>query len=87
MTARTCKFMLMKLYYSNCFPYSEMFFDSSVHGRGMSFGLPRHLALASVTFWPYTSCVHEYGSSVGIVADYVLDGRGSIPDRGRGFFL
>jgi hypothetical protein len=27
------------------------------------------------------------GSSVSIVSDYGLDGRGSIPDRGRGFFL
>jgi hypothetical protein len=29
----------------------------------------------------------ELGSSVGIVSDYGLDGRGSIPDKGRGFFL
>jgi hypothetical protein len=29
----------------------------------------------------------EGGSSVSIVSDYGLDGRGSIPDRGRGFFL
>jgi hypothetical protein len=27
------------------------------------------------------------GSSVSVVSDYGLDGRGSIPDRGRGFFL
>jgi hypothetical protein len=27
------------------------------------------------------------GSSVSIVSDYGLDDRGSIPDRGRGFFL
>jgi hypothetical protein len=27
------------------------------------------------------------GSSVGTVPDYGLDGRGSIPDTGRGFFL
>jgi hypothetical protein len=27
------------------------------------------------------------GSSVSIVSDYGLDYRGSIPDRGRGFFL
>jgi hypothetical protein len=27
------------------------------------------------------------GSSVTIVTDYGLDGRGSILDRGRGFFL
>jgi hypothetical protein len=27
------------------------------------------------------------GSSVGIVSDYGLDGRGSVPDRGTGFFL
>jgi hypothetical protein len=27
------------------------------------------------------------GSSVGIVSDYGLDDRGSIPDRGRGFFF
>jgi hypothetical protein len=26
-------------------------------------------------------------SSVSTVSDYGLDGRGSIPDRGRGFFL
>jgi hypothetical protein len=29
----------------------------------------------------------EPGSSVSIVSDHGLDGRGSIPDRGRGFFL
>jgi hypothetical protein len=29
----------------------------------------------------------EPGGSVGAVSDYGLDGRGSIPDRGRGFFL
>jgi hypothetical protein len=29
----------------------------------------------------------EPGSSVSIVSDYGLDGRVSIPDRGRGFFL
>jgi hypothetical protein len=27
------------------------------------------------------------GSSVNILSDYGLDDRGSIPDRGRGFFL
>jgi hypothetical protein len=27
------------------------------------------------------------GSSVSTVSDYGLDGRGSVPDRGRGFFL
>jgi hypothetical protein len=27
------------------------------------------------------------GSSVSIVTDYGLDDRGSIPDRGRGFFF
>jgi hypothetical protein len=27
------------------------------------------------------------GSSVSIVSDYGLDDRGSIPDRGRGFFF
>jgi hypothetical protein len=31
--------------------------------------------------------VLELASSVSIVSDYGLDGRGSIPDRGRGFFL
>jgi hypothetical protein len=30
---------------------------------------------------------NELGSSVSIVSDYTLDGRGSIPDRGGGFFL
>jgi hypothetical protein len=29
----------------------------------------------------------EPGSSVSIVSDYGLDDQGSIPDRGRGFFL
>jgi hypothetical protein len=29
----------------------------------------------------------SWGSSVSIVSDYGLDSRGSIPDRGRGFFL
>jgi hypothetical protein len=28
-----------------------------------------------------------HGSSVGIVSDYGLDDRGSIPDRGKGFFF
>jgi hypothetical protein len=31
--------------------------------------------------------IYEPGSSVGIRSDYELDGQGSIPDRGRGFFL
>jgi hypothetical protein len=30
---------------------------------------------------------YDTGSSVGTVSDNGLDGRGSIPDRGRGFFL
>jgi hypothetical protein len=34
-----------------------------------------------------TTCVVSRGSSVGAVSDYGLDGRGSILDRGRGFFL
>jgi hypothetical protein len=29
----------------------------------------------------------SHGSSVSVVSDYGLDDRGSIPDRGRGFFL
>jgi hypothetical protein len=29
----------------------------------------------------------EPGTSGSIVSDYELDDRGSIPDRGRGFFL
>jgi hypothetical protein len=31
--------------------------------------------------------IRSWGSSVSIVSDYGLDDRGSIPDRGRGFFL
>jgi hypothetical protein len=31
--------------------------------------------------------VTSRGSSVSIVSDYGLDGRGTIPDRGTGFFL
>jgi hypothetical protein len=53
-------------------------------------------------FWSYIRCRHEYvflillqdehdkvsrGSSVSIVTDYGLNDRGSIPDRGRGFFF
>jgi hypothetical protein len=30
---------------------------------------------------------YKCGSSGSIVSDYGLDDRGSIPDRGRGFFL
>jgi hypothetical protein len=33
------------------------------------------------------SAVTESGSLVSIVPDYGLDDRGSIPDRGRAFFL
>jgi hypothetical protein len=32
------------------------------------------------------SASHPRGSSGSIVSDYGLDDRGSIPDRGRGFF-
>jgi hypothetical protein len=32
-------------------------------------------------------CTRSRGSSVSVESDYGLDGRGSIPDRGRGFFL
>jgi hypothetical protein len=35
----------------------------------------------------YLVCKQEPGSSVSIVSGYGLDGRGPIPDRGRGFFL
>jgi hypothetical protein len=37
----------------------------------------------------YTNRIREgsRGSSVSIVTDYGLDDRGSIPDRGRGFFF
>jgi hypothetical protein len=31
--------------------------------------------------------IMSWDSTVSIVSDYVLDGRGSIPDRGTGFFL
>jgi hypothetical protein len=31
--------------------------------------------------------INKPGSSVSIVSHYRLDGRGSIPDKGRGFFL
>jgi hypothetical protein len=34
----------------------------------------------------YQVTVVSWGSSVSTVSDYGLDGRGSIPDRGRGFF-
>jgi hypothetical protein len=30
---------------------------------------------------------YSWGSSAGIVSDYGLNDRGSIPDRGRGFFF
>jgi hypothetical protein len=42
----------------------------------------KHQPLFSVLSVP-----REPGSSVGTVSGYGLDGRGSIPDRGRGFFL
>jgi hypothetical protein len=38
-----------------------------------------------VVLQPYQA-LHEPGSSVSTAYDYGLDGRGSIPDRGRGFF-
>jgi hypothetical protein len=31
--------------------------------------------------------LQEPGSSVSLVSDYGLDDRGSIPDRGRGYFF
>jgi hypothetical protein len=37
--------------------------------------------------WVNKQRTREPGSSVGTVSDYELDGRGSIPDRDRGFFL
>jgi hypothetical protein len=33
------------------------------------------------------SIIYNWGSSVSIVSDYRLDSWGSIPNRGRGFFL
>jgi hypothetical protein len=42
----------------------------------------------STIFFPFCITMYrEPGSSVSTVADYGLDGRGSIPDRSRGFFL
>jgi hypothetical protein len=38
-----------------------------------------------VFFWLLID--RSLGSSVSIVSDYGLDDRGSIPDRGRGFFF
>jgi hypothetical protein len=35
----------------------------------------------------YLFLLPSRGSSVSIVSDYGLDDWGSIPDRGRGFFL
>jgi hypothetical protein len=40
-----------------------------------------------VSFLFNTTLFMSRGSSVSIVSDYGLDDRGSIPDRGRGFFL
>jgi hypothetical protein len=37
--------------------------------------------------WLLLTVCRSHGSSVSIVSDYGLDDRGSIPDRGRGFFL
>jgi hypothetical protein len=42
---------------------------------------------ALVNFYQTTRHSGEPGSLVSTVSDYGLDGRGSIPDRGRGFFL
>jgi hypothetical protein len=47
--------------------------------------LPLHLLL--VLFCFDTIITGSRGSSVSVVHDYGLDDRGSIPDRGRGFFL
>jgi hypothetical protein len=47
--------------------------------------------ITSDTFEPSLVKFVEYrvsrGSPVSTVSNYGLDGRGSIPDRGRGFFL
>jgi hypothetical protein len=42
---------------------------------------------ATTLFSIITYTQYEFGSSVSVASDYGLDGRGSIPDRGRGFFL
>jgi hypothetical protein len=39
----------------------------------------------SVNLHTYTAC--KLGSSVSIVSEYGADDRGSIPDRGRWFYL
>jgi predicted component of type VI protein secretion system len=41
---------------------------------------------AEIIFHNKLSEHESQGSSVSIVSDYGLDDRGSIPDRGRGFF-
>jgi hypothetical protein len=49
----------------------------------------KHLQTSALqySFFMGISFSRSWGSSVSIVADYGLDDRGSIPDRGRGFFF
>jgi hypothetical protein len=44
------------------------------------FGSQTLIRTANLNFW-------SWDSSVSTVSDYILDNRGSIPGRGKGFFL
>jgi hypothetical protein len=49
--------------------------------------LPNNLVFIRRSYMQSTSNMSTRGSSGSIVSDYGLDDRGSIPDRGRGFFF
>jgi hypothetical protein len=72
---------------SSVFPcqyHSPLIIHSLIAGLGK--GLVR-VAVQYVIFKQVTGYCRIWGSSVSIVPDYRLGDRGSIPGRGKGFFL
>jgi hypothetical protein len=63
-------------------------FDIRGLRRILSAVSPVYIQSSWTTFTQRTRLyIRSQGSSVSIVSDYGLDDRGSIPDRGRGFFF
>jgi hypothetical protein len=49
--------------------------------------VPQYVIVVGLRFKMVHHVVWSRGSSGSIMSDYVLDDRGSMPDRGKGFFL
>jgi hypothetical protein len=61
-------------------------FESTPHSSSVSFKKCKVLLCSLCSIEGYI-CSRSWGSSVSIVSDYGQGDRGSIPGRGKGFFL